>query len=339
MRGISRSQTLRPRGVQLAPVRPPIDLSDYQSTPASIMTIGPVRQSSVVRVAKWYYTECGIVRGRGIMNALFGSFLRVRMDHGLQVRLFDPTEYNQKTLLFGDGFYDCESRELRLFESVLTPGMTVVDVGCNLGVYSLLAGKLVQPGGSVHAFEPSPSEYYHGLQNIRLNGLDNISLNQVALAESAGVRNLYIAPGGNHGINSLGNANCGTRICPVQCVKLDDYVQERNIQRLDIVKIDVEGAERLVLEGAVNTLTSLHPGLLLIEMNEEYSQALGTSTVESKRFLHRLGYNLFRVNGMAPSHAVSLTEPEVWANLAAIHNTGDQRLFRAVHSALDVSGG
>jgi hypothetical protein len=99
---------------------------------------------------------------------------------------------------------------------------------------------------------------------------------------------------------------------------LDQYVEHNGIDRLDVVEMDVEGAEFLGLRGATKTISRLRPRLIIVELDEEYSRALGGSTAEAKTLLVDRGYALYRLNGANRAATVDPHEPEEWANVAAV---------------------
>jgi FkbM family methyltransferase len=290
------------------------------------MSVGPVKQSVIARLAAWYYRECPIQQGRRIINRVLGAFLRVRMSYDMNIRIFNPMEYNQRTLLLGQGFYDCEAVELEILDAILAPGMCFIDVGCNLGFYTLLASRKVGFGGQVHSFEPSPRQHNHCLVNLQINGLKNVCLNQCALFDNCDERDLFLGSEYNEGINSLGVAHCKSRTCKVQCMTLDHYCQVRTLETVEVLKIDVEGAEMHVLRGAQILFKRRPPRVVLVELNEEYSQSFGSSTVDIKAFLECQGYTLYQIepvqNGVSKMEVQS---PVDWGNLFAVHVSAGER--------------
>ncbi|MFB3777026.1 MAG: FkbM family methyltransferase [Bryobacteraceae bacterium] len=189
--------------------------------------------------------------------------LEIPWYEGLRLCVYLPNDLSKQ--VFVGGCY--EPNEMAFFKRFLKPGMTVVDAGANEGLYTLLGSRCVGPGGQVWSFEPSPREFERLRRNVELNGLSNTRLFQVALADRAGQANLLIAEAEHagqstlgefayEGVESLGMAGVAVR-------RLDDFVQQEGIQRLDLLKMDVEGAEVRLLSGARETLRRLRPILLL----------------------------------------------------------------------------
>lgn len=263
------------------------------------------------------------------MNRLLGKFLKVYLLDDVTIRLINPLEYHQRMLLFGEA-YEAEVTSYLL--AVLRPGMVFVDVGANLGYYTLLAAKSVGSEGRVHAFEPAPVQFEHLSLNVEVNGGTNVVLNDCALAEGDGKEvKLFLADGWNHGTHSLGQGvGEQRRICTVRCTSLDEYVARHSITRLDVMKMDVEGAELRVLRGSVRTIERLKPQVVVFEACEALARSLGDSTREVKEFLEARGYVIFRLDAAFELLRANASEEEAYANLVAIHFRADSLCYKAL---------
>jgi FkbM family methyltransferase len=148
-----------------------------------------------------------------------------------------------------DGIY--EPAETDLVSTILRPSMTFVDVGANIGWYTLLAATKVGTEGRVLAFEPEPENCRLLLESIRLNGFRNVVLMQTCLYNKKGRNVLWLDPE-NLGAHSLIKDSYLERqkSIEVDTNTLDDALTELAINYVDVLKIDVEGAEPQVLEGA-----------------------------------------------------------------------------------------
>lgn len=285
------------------------------------------KQGMVTRVAAWYLGTCPFVRGRGVVNRLLGTFLKVRLRDDVTCRLINPLEYHQRKLLFGEA-YEAEVTSFLL--AVLRPGMVFVDVGANLGYYTLLGARGVGFEGRVHAFEPAPVQFEHLSLNVRVNRLSNVVLNDCALAEDDGEVKLFMSDGWNHGTHSMGQGVGGQRVCVVRCTSLDLYVASQGITRLDVVKMDVEGAELRVLRGGRRTIEQLKPQVVLFEASEVLARSLGDSTREVKEFLESRGYVIFRLEPAFELRRAKASEEETYANLVALHSAADRMYYEAL---------
>ena len=137
----------------------------------------------------------------------------------------------------------------------ISPGQTVVDVGAHIGVFSLMAARRVGPKGHVVCFEPSPRAAEVLRRNLEANGLSWVRHHAVALAETEGSADLFVADdaGNNPAADTLSDTP-GRGKVSVRLRRLDDVLAEEGIFSVDHLKIDVEGAELRVLDGAPRTL-------------------------------------------------------------------------------------
>jgi FkbM family methyltransferase len=146
-----------------------------------------------------------------------------------------------------------EESERRFIQGFLKPGMTVLDIGAHHGFYTVLAAKMVGPAGRVMSFEPSPRERERLLAHLRLNRiLERVSVFPIALGRETAESTLYVVAGRDTGCNSLRPPAVTepTRAVQVQVTSLDALLVEQNVPHVDFIKMDVEGAELDVLNGA-----------------------------------------------------------------------------------------
>jgi len=149
-----------------------------------------------------------------------------------------------------------------LLAEIVRPGMTVYDIGAHAGFFSLLCARLAGPGGAVHAFEPRAENADRLRQNAAANGAEQIAVHSVALSDSAGEAAFV-----THGSTLEGYLAAGGEAA-------DGAVQTDTVDRLvdaglpapELLKLDVEGAEALVIRGAARTI-AVHRPLLLIEVH------------------------------------------------------------------------
>lgn len=165
---------------------------------------------------------------------------------------------------------DYESEKTELLRTAIRPGMTVVDIGVNKGYYSLMAASLLQGRGRVLSFEPSPENCEWIQRSIQANGFECISLFEMALSDRQGEAELNLGTtSGNHSIMSTSYLRGGDSIT-VQTDTLDNVLRAENIEHVDVVKLDVEGAESLVLAGAADTLAKSEDLVLVMDIHPEY---------------------------------------------------------------------
>jgi len=157
-----------------------------------------------------------------------------------------------------------EPQETRVLRTALRPGMTFVDVGANLGYYSVLASRLVGPRGKVVALEPAPRTYRLLTWNLADNGCRNAEAHPVALGDrDGGRRELVLSetnPGDHHLAGPASGSPAGTRSVSVPQITLDRLLAGR---RADVLKLDTQGAEAGIFRGMPETLAA-NPGLVVV---------------------------------------------------------------------------
>lgn len=179
--------------------------------------------------------------------------------------------------------------KVRLLTDLIKPGMTAVDIGANKGDFSLLMAKLMNDRGKVLSFEPVPDNCYWLKKSIEANNYKSIKLFQVALSNKNGTANFY--PGKVSGWGSFfftRYADTNKKPTVVKTRKLDDILNEEGIDSIDIIKIDVEGADILVLKGAEDILKRSKDVKLLMDIDVE-------SDEEKKQLFDILNFCGFKI--------------------------------------------
>lgn len=189
--------------------------------------------------------------------------------------------------------------EYRAFKSALRPGATALDIGANVGCYAVLLGQLVAPGGRVFAFEPSPAAYEGLVRHISLNRLEGTVIPiRAAVADSEGTGTL-VASGatGADRLAAIGEPGPGTRH-DVPLMTVDRFCGGQGI-RPDLIKVDVEGAELAVLQGARGTIETAGGALaLFVELHPTVWRSLGVSKAA---VLAELDRQHLRVEPLSPA--------------------------------------
>ncbi len=178
-----------------------------------------------------------------------------------------------------------EPTTVAMLRRLVKPGDTVFDVGANIGYLSLVLRTCVEDGGRVASFEPMPLMAERLRANIELNGFTNIEAVSAGLSDAAGSDLLTLHPA----------IRLDGRIAEPQAVELimlDDYVARHPIDRLDLIKIDTDGAEPRVLRGAAQTLRRFKP-VVVIELGVGGPDA----AAESIALLRGQGYGFFDESG------------------------------------------
>jgi FkbM family methyltransferase len=191
----------------------------------------------------------------------------------------DPAEWIGQ-YIYATGRY--EESTVGLMTRLLAPGDCFVDVGANVGYLTLVAARLVGPTGSVVAFEPLPTARAWLERNASLNRLSHVSIRSEAACDRTSTAVLTIGPLHHTSTSSLIANPAGSGEALVPCVRLDDVFAET--PRVRLIKIDVEGAEHLVVEGA-SRLLDVHSPDIIVELN-------GPEVGEALRLRGYIGFRL-----------------------------------------------
>ena len=179
----------------------------------------------------------------------------------LKLNLCIHSLIDQYILLTGQ--YD--SRIINEINISLAKGGIFIDIGANIGYYSVVAAKL--PNVRVLAFEPSPHETKRLLHNVQINGLENVKLYPTALSNRTGTAILNLFGVDNPGKNSLlVDESSITKAIIVPCNRLDTLIEKSVMQQVNLIKIDVEGLEYEVLQGMEDIVCNFK-GKFIVEMN------------------------------------------------------------------------
>jgi FkbM family methyltransferase len=210
---------------------------------------------------------------------------------GLSVYAYPGNETSRAIFITGN----YEPNEFFLLSEVIRPGMTFVDAGANMGLYTLFAARKIGERGTVLAIEPSARECGRLLKNVKINALSNVRLVRNAISDSCLEVDLLIAEEEWSGHNTLGAFAYDTPLAAKESVRtkrLDDIVSEEGLTRVDIVKMDVEGAELRALKGAACILERFRP-LLLLELADRALRHQDCSSAGIWDLLRQRGYRIF----------------------------------------------
>jgi len=209
-------------------------------------------------------------------------------------------------LLHGDNYLEEEILRTGVWEPLATqyvqqtlrPGMVAVDVGANIGYFSFLMAHLVGRQGRVHAFEPYPGYIDRMCASLAVNDFEQIELHQVALSDRWGTQTLYKGLASARMCRWSHSDPAFSKVhdtVTVACMPFDDYARE-GLDRLDLMKIDVDGHEMKVLQGARGTIERYKPAVV-IELYEEALRDAGSSVDEVLDFFDGRGFVVFSEKG------------------------------------------
>ncbi len=182
--------------------------------------------------------------------------------------------------------------EVRLLGRVCREGMSVLDIGANIGFHTLLFGRAVGPAGRVWAFEPDPGNFATLRRNLELNPYRNVTAVQAGVGTATGEAFLYRSP--FHFDHRTYRTREGQRGVPVDVVSVDEFLPPG--QRIDLVKMDIQGAEGMALRGMRRTIAS-NPGLVILM--EFWPEGLRKTEFPPETVLsglEGLGFSLYRID-------------------------------------------
>lgn len=221
-----------------------------------------------------------------------------------RIRYLLPCEYTMD-LRFGDRIAQrmllSDTFEPAVSTAILTlvrPGMVVLDVGANIGVHALHMARRVGMDGTVLAFEPNPTAREELLRNISLNNIENVKVLNLALWNEDG-EELFCFP--SDGLEAMGGLRQNSQFkaasqAKVATARIDTVLARHAIQHVDFIKIDVEGAELQVLEGAGSLLDDERRPPILYESALINSQPYSYTPDDLSRYLIAKGYQVEKID-------------------------------------------
>lgn len=256
-----------------------------------------------------YLRKTGFLLSEKIHSNLPKSILRRLFRHAkitARVSNFDGnltmslllSEHMQRRI-FWMGYYSQDIA--RLLNHLLKPGMVVLDVGANIGEITLLAAQRVGPEGRVFSFEPMDEISKQLEWHVKINDFHQVSIEKIALGDSiADNIPIYLSCGQvaedeNGGLGSLYGGGQGEN--PIQHISmttLDDWQSKQHLERIDLIKIDIEGAELACLKGAKKSIQQYKPKII-IEIQDFSSARAGYKSSDILYFLSALNYEFHKI--------------------------------------------
>ncbi|HEY1209752.1 MAG TPA: FkbM family methyltransferase [Terracidiphilus sp.] len=179
-------------------------------------------------------------------------------------------------------------------ERIASRGVNVIDIGANIGYYTILASKLIGSGNRVFSFEPQANIVAKLRRNVNLNDLHNVDIFPFALADKSGTVVFNIPPDGKEAYGSM-HANGRfdvIKTVEVETKGLDEVLYNLGNPKIGLIKMDAEGAELLILRGATQLLSSPGRPDLIIEANEANCEPFGYCVFDLLQLVHSYGYRL-----------------------------------------------
>lgn len=183
---------------------------------------------------------------------------------GMKIRVTDNSQYAPVV-----GNWEPQSQHI--FSNLIKPGQIIFDLGANIGIHTLLFARLTGPSGKVIAFEPLSENANELRDNVKINNLEQVTIEEVAVSDKDGISEFFIGQHNTQGSIVSTENGAGQKV-EVKTQKLDNYIKASG-HLPDFIKIDVEGAETNVLKGYTEFISKSYP-VFFIEShsreNEDY---------------------------------------------------------------------
>jgi FkbM family methyltransferase len=209
-------------------------------------------------------------------------------------------DFSSQVKHFGE--YSMEKLETNVFRNYLKPGMSVLDLGANIGFYSLLASSIIKPNGKVIAFEPFPGNIKIIKSNIAENSFKNMIVVEAAVSDHVGRSFLYVSPYyfSEHSLfdyhYSSGLNKDNTKI-EVNVLTVDDYLENHsNDFKVDFIKMDIEGSEKKALKGMRKVFDENEQLVMLTEFWPQGFKNDNEDPVDFLVDLKKLGFDIYHVD-------------------------------------------
>jgi len=241
------------------------------TAPLHLLLAGAYARRFPIELGKWRIAE--FLRKRLARNS-FQRVIQVR--DGIQMEL-DTSDFLQREIFISGDFEPNVRREIL---SILKPGDLFLDIGANVGFFSLLAAKAVGPEGKVYAFEPAPKARTALRRNLALNHIQNVMVVAAALSDGPGRAALFLDARNNSGASSLNRSPHSGESVEVELDTYDRFASQNALPVPALVKLDVEGAEVKVLRGMQALLAGPNPPPVVLEVSEWSLKQMGSSKEE-----------------------------------------------------------
>jgi FkbM family methyltransferase len=230
---------------------------------------------------------------RSIIRFMKDNIRRYLMDGAVEVhehRMYLDSRDSLNLLKRGTA----EDYQTELMKEYIHTGATVLDIGANIGYYTLLFARWVGPEGTVHAFEPAPENYAILTKNIAMNGYANVATHQLAVSDRTADGALYLSDE-NKGDHRIWDSGEQRENVAIRMVKLDEIFQDLGT-RVDLVKLDIQGAEFAAVSGMTELLRLNPQAVLFTEFDPSFLTAFGVDPLLYVELLHSFGFDIFQIH-------------------------------------------
>ena len=278
-----------------------------------------------------YQIGKNLLSGRGLTKY---SFIRKVKHYSLSNLQTDYAEvFGNKLFLSKKGlaltvshYGTYEELEAKIMEEKIEMGNIVVDVGANIGLHTLNMARIVGNTGQVFAFEPDPSNFEILKKNVKINNYKNIILEQKAVGDKHGRTTLYQSdhPGKHRIFPQTEQAKSQVQ---VELTNLDNYFDSDMTDKINFIKIDVEGLEFSVLKGMKNILKNSKKIKILFEFMPENTIEVGFTPIELLNYLTSNDFKLYCMDNKTKKLLYVSNNEEIIKLCSSTNNTISRNLF------------
>ena len=237
-------------------------------------------------IARWRLVRYAVRLARTHGPSMGMATVSTRFGFKMELRLDDWVDQH----IYATGLY--EDFSASTIAALLSPGDGCVDLGANIGFFTLLMASCVGPHGSVWAFEPCPPTRERLVRNVRLNALSHVTVREEAVSNVDGESEFFGGTGNHSGIASLRPVS-STDVYKVRTCRLSKCLPAN--MKVRLIKMDVEGAEQVALLGMMDLLRDQQPDIVL-EMSDEFLKEMGSSSAEMYNLLQQCGYRMYQID-------------------------------------------
>jgi FkbM family methyltransferase len=270
----------------------------------------------------WHHPNCRQSRGQAILRflgwqfykRLTGRYLDFSLLPNLKVRCYPDSQATSAALYCG--LYDYH--EMHFLLRYLRPADSFLDIGANVGIYTLLAASRIHLG-TIYSFEALPKNYDRLQDNLALNQITRAKTWAIAIADQIGEMPLVLLDGDALPFLSKSHSANGQTLT-VPTATLDSILADQAVDTLMLGKMDIEGAELLALKGAINLLQQNRPPVWILEINDGVNH-FGHNKQDVVIFLQDYGYELYRYDADTNKLFPLMLEAHQGNNVLAIAQT------------------
>jgi len=246
------------------------------------------------------FTKLFVGKGLGrnkIIGRIYNSISKKVLPEFIEYEGFQLFLDSEDSINFAMTDMEHEFYELSLFKEELNEGNFVLDIGANIGLYTLAASKIVNDSGFVFSFEPDPKSFANLKHNIERNMIQNVVLINKAVSSNTGSAHLFCSTSKTHRVFNYLTRNEGSseQTIDIKTISLDDFFKTRS-QKVDVIKIDVEGWEFEAFKGMTNLIKTNSTLKIFLEFNPYTLTRSATNIPEFINFLHSSGFIFYNIN-------------------------------------------